>query len=155
PVPLPIVPGHEPVGVVESIGPGVKSLKTGDRVGVSWFQAGCGKCLYCQKKLIKFCAEPKTWIANGGGFAEFMVAEAEGCVPLPTDLSWDAAAPAFCGGFSAMSAYRIAKPQPGERIAVLGVGGLGHLAVQIAKAYGHEVVAITNSADKAKDARDL
>ena len=67
PVPLPIVPGHEPVGVIDSVGQGVKSVKPGDRVGVSWFQAGCGRCPYCQMRQIKFCPEPKTWISNGGG----------------------------------------------------------------------------------------
>ncbi len=155
PVPLPIVPGHEPVGVIDLLGPGVRSVKSGDRVGVSWFQAGCGRCSYCQKKQVKFCAQPKTWITNGGGYAEYMIAEAEGCTLLPDGLGWDVAAPLFCGGFSAMSAYRAAKPQPGERVAVIGIGGLGHLALQIAKSLGHEVVAITNSADKLRDAREM
>jgi D-arabinose 1-dehydrogenase-like Zn-dependent alcohol dehydrogenase len=155
PVPLPIVPGHEPVGEIEMLGPGVRSVKVGDRVGVSWFQAGCGRCLYCQKKQIKFCAEPKTWITNGGGYAEFMIAEADGCTLLPDGLAWEPAAPIFCGGFWAMSAYRAGKPQPGERVAVIGIGGLGHLALQIAKSMGHTVIAITNSADKERDAREM
>jgi 2-desacetyl-2-hydroxyethyl bacteriochlorophyllide A dehydrogenase len=155
PVPLPIVPGHEPVGVIDSVGQGVRSVKAGDRVGVSWFQSGCGRCQYCQKRQIKFCPEPRTWITNGGGYADYMIAEAEGCTLLPDGLAWEPAAPMFCGGFSAMSAYRIAKPRAGERIAVIGIGGLGHLALQVAKAMGHEVVAITNSANKEKDARDL
>jgi D-arabinose 1-dehydrogenase-like Zn-dependent alcohol dehydrogenase len=155
PVPLPIVPGHEPVGEIEMLGPGVRTVKVGDRVGVSWFQAGCGRCLYCQKKQIKFCPEPKTWITNGGGYAEFMIAEADGCTLLPDGLAWEPAAPIFCGGFSAMSAYRAGKPQPGERVAVIGIGGLGHLALQIAKSMGHPVIAITNSADKERDAREM
>jgi 2-desacetyl-2-hydroxyethyl bacteriochlorophyllide A dehydrogenase len=155
PVPLPIVPGHEPVGEIDMLGPGVRSVKIGDRVGISWFQAGCGRCLYCQKKQIKFCAQPKTWITNGGGYAEYMVAEAEGCTLLPDGLAWEAAAPLFCGGFSAMSAYRAAKPLAGETIAVIGIGGLGHLALQIAKAMGHPVIAVTNSADKQRDAREM
>jgi D-arabinose 1-dehydrogenase-like Zn-dependent alcohol dehydrogenase len=155
PVPLPIVPGHEPVGEIEMLGPGVRSVKVGDRVGVSWFQAGCGRCLYCQKKQIKFCPEPKTWITNGGGYADFMIAEADGCTLLPDGLAWEPAAPIFCGGFSAMSAYRAGKPQPGERIAVIGIGGLGHLALQIAKSMGHAVIAITNSVDKERDAREM
>jgi 2-desacetyl-2-hydroxyethyl bacteriochlorophyllide A dehydrogenase len=155
PVPLPIVPGHEPVGVIDSVGEGVRSVRAGDRVGVSWFQAGCGRCQYCQKRQIKFCAEPRTWMTNGGGYADYMIAEADGCTLLPDGLAWEPAAPMFCGGFSAMSAYRIARPQAGERIAVIGIGGLGHLALQIAKAMGHDVVAITNSANKEKDARDM
>src|SRR5215469_1508228 len=155
PVPLPIVPGHEPVGEIDMLGPGVRSVKVGDHVGVGWFQAGCGRCTYCQKKQVKFCAEPKTWITNGGGYAEYMIAEADGCTLLPDNLPWETAAPLFCSGFSAMSAYRAGKPQPGERIAVIGIGGLGHLAVQIAKAMGHPVIAITNSADKEGDAREM
>jgi 2-desacetyl-2-hydroxyethyl bacteriochlorophyllide A dehydrogenase len=155
PVPLPIIPGHEPVGEIDTLGSGVRSVKVGDRVGVAWFQAGCGRCSYCQKKQIKFCAEPKTWITNGGGYAEYMIAEAEGCTLLPDGLAWEPAAPIFCGGFSAMSAYRAAKPQAGERVAVIGIGGLGHLAVQIAKAMGHPVIAITNSKDKQREAREM
>lgn len=155
PVPLPIVPGHEPVGVIDIAGVGVRTFKAGDRVGVSWFQAGCGRCSYCQKKQIKFCAEPKTWITNGGGYAQYMIAEAEGCTFVPDGLAWEAAAPLFCAGFSAMSAYRAAKPQAGELVAVIGIGGLGHLALQIAKSMGHRVLAITNSADKRQDAREM
>ena len=155
PVPLPLVLGHEPAGVIDRTGPGVRYPNVGDRVGVSWFQAGCGRCRYCQVKQAKFCAEPKTWITNGGGYAEYMIAEAEGCTLLPDGLEWEPAAPLFCGGFSAMSAYRAARPKPGDRIAVIGVGGLGHLALQVAKAMGHEVVAITNSPDKQQDAKGM
>ena len=155
PVPMPIVLGHEPVGEIDTIGPGVCSVKPGDRVGVSWFQAGCGRCPYCQKKQVKFCAAPKTWITNGGGYADYMIAEADGCTLLPDNLPWESAAPLFCGGFSAMSAYRAGRPRGGDRIAVIGFGGLGHIALQVAKAMGHDVIAITNSPDKAEDARKM
>jgi D-arabinose 1-dehydrogenase-like Zn-dependent alcohol dehydrogenase len=84
-----------------------------------------------------------------------MIAEAYGCTLLPDNLSWESAAPLFCGGFSAMSAYRAGKPRGGDRIAVIGFGGLGHIAFQVAKAMGHEVVAITNFSDKAEDARKM
>jgi D-arabinose 1-dehydrogenase-like Zn-dependent alcohol dehydrogenase len=155
PVPLPLILGHEPAGVVDATGPGVRFPVVGDRVGVSWFQAGCGRCRYCQIKRTKFCAEPKTWITNGGGYAEYMIAEAEGCTLLPDGLAWEQAGPLFCGGFSAMSAYRAAKPQPGERVAVIGIGGLGHLALQVAKVMGHDVVAITTSPEKQQDAKAM
>jgi alcohol dehydrogenase len=155
PLPLPIILGHEPVGVVDLLGPGVRSLKAGDRVGVSWFQAGCGRCSYCQRKQIRFCADAKTWITNGGAYAEYLLAEAEGCALLPEKLAYETAAPLFCGGFSAMSAYRAARPNAGDRVAVLGAGGLGHLAIQVAAAMGHEVVAITNSQEKSADLRDI
>lgn len=155
PLPLPIVPGHEPAGVVDTVGPGVTSVKVGDRVGVSWFQAGCGRCVYCQKKRARHCMEPKTWMTNGGAYADYMIAEADGCTLLPDGLAWESAAPLFCGGFAAISAYRAARPQTGERIAVIGIGGLGHFAIQVAKAFGHEVIAITNSAGKVQDAKNL
>ena len=97
PVPLPLVLGHEPPGVIDATGPGIRSPKIGDRVGVSWFQAGCGRCRYCQIKQSKFCAEPKTWITNGGAYAEYMIAEADGCALLPDGVEWEPAAPLFCG----------------------------------------------------------
>ena len=152
PLPLPIVLGHEPVGIVDAIGAGVRFVKVGDRVGVAWYQAGCGRCGYCQRKQIKFCAEPKTWITNGGAYADYMIAESEGCTLLPDGIAWEQAAPLFCGGISAMSAYNAARPQVGDRVAVIGFGGLGHLAVQVAKAMGHSVVVITNTEDKRQDA---
>jgi D-arabinose 1-dehydrogenase-like Zn-dependent alcohol dehydrogenase len=155
PVPLPLVLGHEPVGVIDALGPGVTALKPSDRVGVSWFQGGCGRCAYCQKKQVQFCAEGKSWITNGGGYAEFMIAEADGCTLLPEAVPWEEAAPLFCGGFSAISAYRIAQPKAGERIAILGVGGLGHLALQVAKALGHEVIAVTATEQKRHEAKNL
>ena len=90
PVPLPIVPGgNRPVGFVDTVGPGVRSVTAGDRVGVSWFQAGCGRRQYCQKRQIKFCPEPRTWMTNGGGYADYMIAEAEGCTLLPAGLAWE------------------------------------------------------------------
>ena len=155
PVPMPIVLGHEPAGLVDAVGPGVMWPAVGTRVGVSWFQDGCHHCSYCEKKQYKFCATPKTWITNGGGFAEYMIVEAEGCVEIPEGVDWEFAAPLFCSGFSAMSAYRAARPTPTDRVAVIGIGGLGHLAVQVAKAGGHEVIAITGSASKSQDAMDL
>jgi alcohol dehydrogenase len=133
----------------------VRTPAVGDRVGISWFQAGCGHCHYCQIRKAKFCATPKTWISNGGGYAESMIAEAEGCTRLPEKLAFESAAPLFCGGFAAMSAYRAARSKPGDRIAVIGIGGLGHLALQVAKAMGHEVIAITNSPDKMQDAKQM
>jgi alcohol dehydrogenase len=155
PVPLPIVLGHEPAGVVDLVGTGVTWPPVGERVGVSWFQDGCRHCIYCQKRQFKFCSQPKTWLTNGGSFADFMIVEAEGCVTIPEEIPWELAAPLFCGGFSAMSAYRAGRPNAGERIAVIGIGGLGHLALQVARANGHHVIALTNSASKTNDAMAL
>ena len=151
----PAVLGHEPVGEVEQLGAGVTNVRVGDRVGVSWTQRGCGRCRYCQEERPKYCADPVTWVENGGGNAEFMLAEAAGCTLLPEQLSWEEAAPLFCAGFTVMSGYRNAGPRPGDRIGILGMGGLGHLGLQIAKAYGHGTVAITNSPDKVAALRSL
>ena len=155
PVPLPIVQGHEPVGVVEALGVGVRGLSVGDRIGVPWLQAGCGRCEACLRGRAKYCRRPRTWIGNGGGFAEHMIVEASGCVRLPDGLSDLDAAPLFCAGFTVMSGYRRARPRPGDRVAVLGFGGLGHLAVQIARAHGHEVIAVTRARTKTRDALAL
>jgi D-arabinose 1-dehydrogenase-like Zn-dependent alcohol dehydrogenase len=155
PLDPPAVLGHEPVGTIEKLGEGVTHLKIGDRVGVSWHQGGCGRCIYCEKHLEKYCAAPVSWMQNGGGHAEQMIAEANGCTILPDNVSWEVAAPMFCAGFTVMSGYRNANPRPGDRVAVVGIGGLGHIALQVAKAMGHEVIAVTGSADKANDAREF
>lgn len=154
PVPTPIVLGHEAVGVVDEVGAGVTELRRGERVGVSWIQAGCGDCDACDRGIEARCPSPRTWIENGGGLSEWMVAEASGCTRLPDGLPFEEAAPLFCAGHVAMSGLRRAKPVRGERIAVVGLGGLGHLAVQIAAAMGHETVVVSSSVDKLEDARE-
>ena len=155
PLKLPSVLGHEPVGVVEKLGAGVTKLKEGDRVGVSWVQDGCGRCPHCQRKKELYCADQTTWMHNGGGNSEYMIAEADGCTLLPENISWEVAAPIFCAGYTIMSGYRNANPKPGEKVAVIGIGGLGHLALQTAKALGHEVIAITGSENKRDEAKQL
>ena len=155
PVPLPIVLGHEPVGEIVEVGAGVDGLRAGDRVGVSWTQKGCGRCRFCQERRESYCAEAQTWVHMGGGNSELMLAWASGCTLVPQGLSDEAAAPIFCAGYTVMSGLRNAAPKPGERVAVLGLGGLGHLAVQYAKALGLEVFALTGSAAKKDEARRL
>jgi D-arabinose 1-dehydrogenase-like Zn-dependent alcohol dehydrogenase len=154
-VPLPVVPGHEPVGVIDALGPGLTGFAVGERVGVSWVQTGCERCAACARQQPKYCAAPRTWARTGGGHAQWMLADARGCTRVPAGLTAAEAAPLFCAGFTAMSGFRRARPRPGEVIGVLGLGGLGHLAVQIARAYGHEVVAVTSSASKREDALAL
>jgi D-arabinose 1-dehydrogenase-like Zn-dependent alcohol dehydrogenase len=152
---LPIRLGHETVGTIEEVGVGVSTLHVGDRVGVSWVQSGCGRCVACMRGRPSACTDCRSWMQNGGGFSELVVADAGGCTLLPTSLEFPEAAPLMCAGYAAMSGYRRAAPRPGERIAVLGIGGLGHLALQIAKALGHEVIAMTGTPDKARDAERL
>lgn len=159
PLKLPFVLGHEPVGEVVEVGPGVLYPKVGDRVGVSWNQKGCGRCHYCQRKQIHYCdgqpEGPSTWMQLGGGNSEFMLAWADGCTLLPKDLPYEQAAPLFCAGYTVSSGYWNGDPKPGETIAILGLGGLGHLAVQYAKAKGHPVIVLTSSKDKEALAKEL
>jgi D-arabinose 1-dehydrogenase-like Zn-dependent alcohol dehydrogenase len=155
PLELPKIVGHEPVGEIVALGPGVTGLRTGDRVGVSWHQHGEGRCRFCQMGRSLYCPEAQTWMNLGGGNAELMLAWADGCTLVPAGLDDAAAAPIFCAGYTVMSGLRNADPKPGERVAVLGIGGLGHLAIQFAKALGLEVFALTGTAAKKDEAKKL
>jgi D-arabinose 1-dehydrogenase-like Zn-dependent alcohol dehydrogenase/uncharacterized protein (UPF0276 family) len=148
-VPAPLVLGHETVGEVLALGEGVTTLAVGDRVGVSWVQAGCNACSLCRSGRPQRCSEARTWIENGGGLSEFVVAEASGCTKLPNELSFEQAAPMMCGGHVALSAIHRAQLQEGEQLGVLGIGGIGHLALQLALAKGIAVEAISARKSKA------
>ena len=150
-LPLPVVAGHEPVGEIVELGAGVTDLKVGDRVGVHWNQKGCGRCHTCLTGEQAHCAQAQSWMNIGGGNSELMLAWASGCTLLPAGLDYAAAAPIFCAGYTVMSGLRNAEPKPGERVAVLGLGGLGHLALQYSRALGLETWAITGKADKVKE----
>jgi len=153
---FPRILGHEPVGEVVAVGPGVTTRKLGDRVGVPWMQMTCGRCEWCKRGKPMFCAQlTGTSGAAPGGHAEYMLAYAGASMLLPDGLSYEQAAPIFCAGYTVWSGLRWADPQPGERVAVVGIGGLGHLAVQYAKAAGFETIAISRSPDKDKLIRQL
>jgi 2-desacetyl-2-hydroxyethyl bacteriochlorophyllide A dehydrogenase len=151
PLKLPVVLGHEPVGTIVETGPGVTGFKVGDRVGVSWVQKGCGRCKHCQEKRELYCRAQVSWMDIGGGNSELMLAYASGCTLVPEGLSPEAAAPIFCAGFTVLSGLRNADPRPGDRVAVLGLGGLGHLALQYARALGLETVAVTSTEGKRRE----
>jgi D-arabinose 1-dehydrogenase-like Zn-dependent alcohol dehydrogenase len=151
----PFVAGHEPAGVIVELGAGVTDLKVGDRVGVFWNQKGCGRCAVCQAGHYHHCPTAQTWMHLGGSNAELMLAWASGCELIPEGVSFEDAAPIFCAGYTVMSGLRNGDPKPGERVAVLGVGGLGHLGVQFSHALGLETVAITSQADKKKELTSL
>ncbi len=153
---FPRILGHEPVGEIVAVGPGVTARKVGDRVGVAWIQATCGRCEWCARGLRMFCATQKgTGMDLQGGHAEYMPMYADATFLIPDSVSYDQAAPIFCAGYTVWSGLRWARPQPHERVAVLGIGGLGHLAVQYAKAAGFDTIAISHSPDKDKLARGL
>ncbi len=156
PVKFPCILGHEPVGEIVELGSGVRSRKLGDRVGVPWIQAGCGSCEWCLRGKNATCTQPfGTSAQMQGGHAEYMTVWAEGTMPIPKELSYEEAAPIFCAGYTVWSGLRVAEPQPGERVAVIGIGGLGHLALQYSAASGFHTIAITHSADKKKLALEL
>ncbi len=153
---FPRILGHEPVGEIVAVGPGVRTRRAGDRVGVPWIQASCGRCEWCLRGRPMFCAEQiSTGVEVPGGHAEYMLAYADATMPLPDGLSYEQAAPIFCAGYTVWSGLRWADPLPGERVAVVGIGGLGHLAVQYAKAAGFTTIAISRSPDKDKFIRSL
>jgi alcohol dehydrogenase len=153
---FPRILGHEPVGEIVAVGPGVTTRKVGDRVGVPWVQATCGRCEWCRRGKKSFCEKAiATGIQMQGGHAEFMPAYADATMVLPEGLSYEQAAPLFCAGYTVWSGLRWAEPQPGERVAVVGIGGLGHLAVQYAKAAGFVTIAVSHSPDKDKLIREL
>jgi len=148
--------GHEPVGEVAAVGPGVTTRRVGDRVGVPWTQASCGRCEWCLRGQPMFCAESVgTGVSMDGSHAEYMRAYAAATVLLPEGLAWEQAAPIFCAGYTVWSGFRLAEPRPTDRVAVVGLGGLGHLGLQYAKATGHHTTAVTHSKDKEKQLREL
>jgi len=155
PLKTPFVAGHEPAGVVVEVGAGVTDLRVGDRVGVFWSQKGCGRCAVCQAGHQGACPDAQSWMHLGGSNSELMLAWASGCALVPEGASFEAAAPIFCAGYTTMSGLRNADPKPGERVAVLGLGGLGHLALQFSRALGLETVAMTGQADKKKELTEL
>jgi D-arabinose 1-dehydrogenase-like Zn-dependent alcohol dehydrogenase len=155
PGPMPRPLGHEPAGDIVAVGSGVTTRKVGDRVGVPWTQSTCGRCEWCQRGKPQFCAQSHGAHDLPGSHAEYMLAEAAATVLLPDGLGYEQAAPIFCAGYTVWSGLRWAEPKPGERIAVVGVGGLGHLGVQFAKAAGFTTIAVSSSPDKDRLIREL
>ncbi len=149
-------PGHEPAGEIVAVGVGVRTRVVGDRVGVLLWQTSCGRCEWCQRGKPLFCANSVgTSLQMPGSHAEFMLAYADATVLLPEALSFEQAAPMFCAGYTAYAGLRAADPHPGERVAVVGVGGLGHFAVQYAKVARLHTIAISHSPDKDALIREL
>jgi len=156
PIEFPRTIGHEPVGEIVALGEGVTSRKVGDRVGVPWIQASCGRCEWCLRGKPMFCAQQiGTGINIQGSHAEYMAAYADATMLIPDGLADEQAAPVFCAGYTVWSGIRWANPKPHERIAVVGIGGLGHMALQYSKAAGFDTIAITHSKDKVELAHKL
>jgi propanol-preferring alcohol dehydrogenase len=156
PIVYPRVPGHEVVGRVDALGQGVQGWAVGQRVGVGFLAGSCGYCELCRNGDLVNCRNQEfTGIHHDGGYAGMMIAKASGLVSIPKDLSSADAAPLLCAGLTTFSALRNAPARAGDLVAVLGIGGLGHLGVQYARHMGFEVAAIARGADKAELAKKL
>src|SRR5258707_8338463 len=153
----PRVPGHEVDGVVDAAGPGVSQWKPGQRVGVGWHGGHCGHCDACRNGDFFGCkvALQITGISFDGGYADYMVAPAIALALVPDDLSAAEAAPLMCAGITTYNALRNSNARPGDVVAVLGLGGLGHLGVQYAARMGFHTVGIARGKDKELLARQL
>lgn len=148
----PLVPGHEIVGVVQAVGTDVKNLKVGQRVGVGWQASSCGTCEFCRSSQETLCSQNQGVIVRRhGGFADQIQVNARFAVRIPDGLASDVAAPLLCGGITVYTPLRAEKLQ-GKRVGIIGIGGLGHMALQFAAAFGCEVTAFSASADKKREA---
>ena len=145
----PRVPGHEVAGVIDAIGPGVPQWKPGQRVGVGWHGGNCGHCDPCRRGDLFACQTGQiTGLTFDGGYAEYMIAPASAVALMPDELPAVDAAPLMCAGITTFNALRNSGARPGDVVAILGIGGLGHLAVQFANKMGFRTVAIARGKDK-------
>lgn len=153
---LPFIPGHEAAGVVAEVGAGVSALKPGDPVGVPWLHDACGCCEYCESGWETLCErQHDTGYSVNGGYAEYVLARADFVGRLPANPDFVAMAPILCAGVTTYKALKETEARPGEWVAISGIGGLGHVAVQYAKAMGLHVAAIDVAEDKLQLARDV
>src|ERR1700751_5933962 len=156
PIEWPRFPGHEVVGRIDALGSGVQGRLVGQRVGVGFVGGACGYCEFCRSGDLVSCRNQEyTGIHHDGGYAEVMIAKASGLVSIPDDLSSVDAAPLLCAGLTTFGALRNAPAKAGDLVAVFGIGGLGHLAVQYSRHMGFKVAAIARGADKAELAKKL
>jgi D-arabinose 1-dehydrogenase-like Zn-dependent alcohol dehydrogenase len=153
---FPRVPGHEVAGVIEELGAGVTEWKKGQRVGVGWHGGHDGTCLQCRRGDFVNCQNMKiAGISYDGGYQQYMVAPSEAVADMPDGLNDVEAAPLLCAGITTYNALRHGGAMPGDLVAVLGIGGLGHLGIQFANKFGYKVVAIGRGSDSAELAKKL
>jgi len=154
--PLPFVPGHEGVGIVEQLGTGVSHLAVGDRVAIPWLGYACGRCGHCVSGRETLCeAQVNTGYGADGGHADYALARASHVVPVPDGVTSLDAAPLTCAGVTTYKAVKVSGLRPAERAAIFGIGGLGHLALQYAEIFGAETIAVDVTEDKLRLAADL
>jgi D-arabinose 1-dehydrogenase-like Zn-dependent alcohol dehydrogenase len=152
----PIVPGHEIAGEIAEIGDRVVGWETGQRVGVGWFGGNCGHCEWCRRGQLIDCVNMGIpGVTFDGGYADYVVVRASALASMPDGLSAEEAGPLLCAGITTFNALRTSGARAGDRVVVLGVGGLGHLAVQFAVRLGFETIAVARGTDKEDLARQL
>ncbi|MDB6181033.1 alcohol dehydrogenase AdhP [Paracoccus fistulariae] len=152
----PFIPGHEGVGIVSAVGQGVKNVKEGDRVGVPWLYSACGCCKHCLGGWETLCeSQQNTGYSVNGGFAEYVVADPNYVGHLPANVGFAEIAPVLCAGVTVYKGLKMTDTKPGDWVVISGVGGLGHMAVQYAKAMGLNVAAVDIDETKLDLARKL
>ena len=152
----PFIPGHEIVGTVTAIGSGVHTLKPGQRVGLGWQSNSCGECEWCSRGLENLCpSQEATCVHRHGGYADRVRANARFVAAIPDALPSEQAAPLLCGGITVYSPLRDHGVNPFSRVGIVGIGGLGHIALQFARVFGAEVTAFSTSTAKEDEARAL
>jgi alcohol dehydrogenase, propanol-preferring len=152
----PFIPGHEGVGIVEVIGDGVTEYAAGDRVAIPWLGYACGRCEYCVTGWETLCeAQLNTGYAIDGGHAEYAVADARYVIRVPDGIDPAEAAPLTCAGVTTYKAVKVGGVTPGDRVAIFGIGGLGHLALQYAQIFGGETIAVDVTEEKLALAKQL
>jgi D-arabinose 1-dehydrogenase-like Zn-dependent alcohol dehydrogenase len=152
----PRVPGHEIAGIIDELGAGVSAWKKGQRVGVGWHGGHDGTCLQCRRGDFRNCRNQKiAGISYDGGYQQYMVAPVEALAAIPESLSDVEAAPLLCAGITTYNALRDSGAMPGDLVAVLGIGGLGHLGIQFANKFGYKVAAVGRGSENAVLAKKL
>jgi alcohol dehydrogenase, propanol-preferring len=153
---MPLIPGHEGAGIVAALGPGVTHLKEGDRVGIAWLHSACGHCDYCLAGWETLCPEQQnSGYSVNGTFAQYALGQADYMGRIPKNISFVDAAPILCAGVTTYKGLKMTEARPGEWVVISGVGGLGHIAIQYAKAMGLHVAAVDLGPEKMALARKL
>ena len=152
----PLVPGHEIIGEITALGSDLKDFSIGERIGIGWQRASCMHCAFCNVGEENLCLfQEATCVGHHGGFADTIVADGRFAFKIPKSLSSENAAPLLCGGATVFSPFLEHKVKPTSHVGIIGIGGLGHLAVQFAKAFGCQVTALSHSKEKEKEAKNL
>jgi uncharacterized zinc-type alcohol dehydrogenase-like protein len=152
----PFVPGHEIVGTVTAVGAAVLDRKVGERVGIGWQADSCGICEWCRQGDEHLCAKSQpTCVGRNGGYADSIRVNSRFAIPVPEKLTSENVAPLLCGGITVYAPLRNHGVRPSSRVGVIGIGGLGHMGLQFARAFGADVTAFSTSKDKEAEAREF